>query len=72
MTNKTLFLTPKGFNRWSNYIITPILIFFLLGLLCIPIYIFDAIEKNRSSYLKELWPSAMVTFSTFLILKWIY
>ncbi len=74
MPTKTFFSTPKGLNKWYNYILVPIYVVILASIFSVPAFIifFKAKPNTYQSYLQLLLPSAMMVFSTFLILKWVH
>ncbi|AFK03330.1 Abortive infection protein [Emticicia oligotrophica DSM 17448] len=74
MLTKTFFSTPKGSNKWYNYILVPIYVVILAALFSVPAFIILSKPKPNTyqSYLQLLLPSAMLVFSTFLVLKWVH
>lgn len=74
MSTHTFFSTPKGSNKWYNYILVPICVVILAGVFSVPAFIILSKPKPNTyqSYLQLLLPSAMMVFSTFLILKWVH
>lgn len=71
---KTFFSTPKGSNKWYNYILVPIYVIILAGIFSVPGFIifYKAKPNTYQSYLQLLLPSAMIVISIFLILKWVH
>jgi membrane protease YdiL (CAAX protease family) len=74
MTTKTFFFTPKGLNKWYNYLLVPIYIVILASIFSVPAFIifYKAKPNTYQSYLQLLMPSAMMVISTFLVLKWVH
>ena len=74
MPTKTFFSTPKGLNKWYNYLLVPIYIVILASIFSVPGFIifYKAKPNTYQSYLQLLLPSAMMVFSIFLILKWVH
>ncbi|MDZ7934728.1 MAG: type II CAAX endopeptidase family protein [Emticicia sp.] len=74
MPTKTFFSTSKGSNKWYNYLLVPIYVVILAGVFSVPAFIILSKPKPNTyqSYLQLLLPSAMMVFSTFLVLKWVH
>jgi membrane protease YdiL (CAAX protease family) len=69
MYNKTFFQTPKGPNKWYNYIFLYFLIGLLAALLSLPVYFLKSADGTYQKYLKDLLPSALMFFSLFWVFK---
>jgi len=74
MPTQTFFSTPKGLNKWYNYLLVPIYIVILASIFSVPAFIifYKAKPNTYQSYLQLLLPSAMMVFSIFLVLKWVH
>lgn len=72
MPTKTFFSTPKGSNRWYNYLLVPIYVVILAAIISVPAFFYKAKPNTYQSYLQLVLPSAMMVFSMFLVLKWVH
>lgn len=72
MNNKTFFQTPKGSNKWYNYIFLFFLVGLLAALLSLPVYFIKSDVGTYQKYLKDLLPSALMFLSLFWVFKWLH
>lgn len=72
MNNKTFFQTPKGSNKWYNYIFLFFLVVFIAALLSLPVYFIKSDVGTYQKYLKDLLPSSLMFLSIFWVFKWLH
>jgi membrane protease YdiL (CAAX protease family) len=72
MDNKTFFQTPKGTNKWYNYIFLFFLVVLLAAILSLPVYFIKSADGTYQNYFKDLLPSAIMFLSLFWVFKWLH
>jgi membrane protease YdiL (CAAX protease family) len=72
MNNKTFFQTPKGSNKWYNYIFLFFLVGLLAAILSLPVYFIKSADGTYQKYFKDLLPSALMFLSLFWVFKWLH